>query len=97
MIKTVKRGATATLLIGAAALFATTANAFNFGDMRGPMKGDNWGGMPNGPSSMNWGGPSSMGMPNNWNMGNGRNGNTPWSGGNTPWSGGNTPWSGGNT
>ena len=46
-------------LFGVVAFVATTANAFDMGDMRGPMKGDNWGGMPDGPSSMNMDGPSS--------------------------------------
>ena len=93
-------------MFGAVAFIATTANAFDMGDMRGPMKGDNWGGMPNGPSSMNMGGPSSWGMPNNMNM-NDMNMNVPggssgsWgnpmgNSGSMPWGGrgGSMPWGG---
>ncbi len=97
----------ATLLLLASTL-TITAQGFDFGEMRGPFKGENWGGMPDGPSNFNWGGPSSWGMPNNWNMGNGNwggnNWNNPWSGNGwngAPWGGNGWrgPWSGngGNT
>jgi len=66
----ISKTASLAILFSVAASVTTAANAFDMGDMRGPMKGDNWGGMPDGPSNMNFGGPSAWGMPNNMDMGN---------------------------